>query len=360
MLGILLRDGNIEASIDPEGTIELSGRVVSGEGQLDLRGGGRLDGTLDVTVTGKDFVAANIPAAYVIVAPELAVSRVAERITITGGVRVPRASIDLTKLPQGSGGQAVSSDVVVIDDESPVVQSRKTPVFAEVTVQLGKDVKLTGFGLEATLGGQLLVTERPGSETVGAGEVLVEGTYKAWGQNLTIERGRLMYASSPLNNPQLDIVANRKADEVTARLNVTGTAQRPVLNVSADPAMAQTEALSYLLTGRPMTQLGQGEGDMMQSASQSLQGAAGNLLAKSIGKRLGIDEIGVEQSAEIGGSAFTIGEYLSPRLYLSYGVGLFEPGQVVTLRYELSSNISVEASQGPLNQRAGINYRIEK
>ena len=61
-----------------------------------------------------------------------------------------------------------------------------------------------------------------------------------------------------------------------------------------------------------------------------------------------------------GGSALTIGEYLSPRLYLSYGVGLFEPGQVVTLRYRVSSKVSLEASQGPLNQKAGINYRIEK
>ena len=35
-------------------------------------------------------------------------------------------------------------------------------------------------------------------------------------------------------------------------------------------------------------------------------------------------------------------------------------GQVVTLRYRINEKLSLEASQGPLNQKAGINYRIEK
>ena len=35
-------------------------------------------------------------------------------------------------------------------------------------------------------------------------------------------------------------------------------------------------------------------------------------------------------------SAFTVGKYLSPRLYFSYGVGLFDPGQVITLRLPAS------------------------
>jgi translocation and assembly module TamB len=114
------------------------------------------------------------------------------------------------------------------------------------------------------------------------------------------------------------------------------------------------------VTGKPLNEVGSGEGDVVQSAARSLGGAAGNLLAKNLGKRLGIDEVGVQESEEIGGSAFTVGEYLSPRLFLSYGVGLFEPGQVVTLRYRISDRLSLEASQGTLNQRAGINYRVEK
>ena len=69
-------------------------------------------------------------------------------------------------------------------------------------------------------------------------------------------------------------------------------------------------------------------------------------MAKRIGARLGLDEAGVEENEMIGGSALTIGEYLSPRLYLSYGVGLFEPGEVIALRYKLSNDVGVRVQRG--------------
>jgi translocation and assembly module TamB len=55
-----------------------------------------------------------------------------------------------------------------------------------------------------------------------------------------------------------------------------------------------------------------------------------------------------------------VGKYLSPRLYLSYGVGLFEPGTVITLRYRLSHRWSFEAQNATDFSRASFNYRIEK
>ena len=39
------------------------------------------------------------------------------------------------------------------------------------------------------------------------------GRYKAYGQDLTIEDGRLLFAGTPLDNPRLAIVAMRKIDD---------------------------------------------------------------------------------------------------------------------------------------------------
>ena len=63
---------------------------------------------------------------------------------------------------------------------------------------------------------------------------------------------------------------------------------------------------------------------------------------------------------EIGGAALTIGQYLSPRLYVGFGVGLFDPGQLVTLRYDVSDSISVEAVTSDETTRAGVDYRVER
>ncbi|MBS0432296.1 MAG: translocation/assembly module TamB domain-containing protein, partial [Proteobacteria bacterium] len=71
-------------------------------------------------------------------------------------------------------------------------------------------------------------------------------------------------------------------------------------------------------------------------------------------------EAGVSSSDALGGSAFTAGKYLSPRLFLSYGVGLFTPGQVITLRYTLNRFLQFEAENATTGNRASLNYRIEK
>jgi len=59
-------------------------------------------------------------------------------------------------------------------------------------------------------------------------------------------------------------------------------------------------------------------------------------------------------------SALTVGEYLSPRLYVGYGVGLFEPGDVITLRYRLSDDVALRAVRGREESRPGVEYRVER
>jgi translocation and assembly module TamB len=193
---------------------------------------------------------------------------------------------------------------------------------------------------------------------------MVAGTYKAYGQDLTIKEGRLLFAGTPLDNPRLAMVAMRDINEnLKTGLRIAGSAKRPIITVISDPNVGEADALSYLVTGRSLSDVGSASGssqDALASATQSLQGAGAGLVAKRIGARLGLDEASVEENDMIGGSALTVGEYLSPRLYLSYGVGLFEPGEVIALRYKLTDDVGVRVQRGSEETRAGVEYRIEK
>ena len=82
-------------------------------------------------------------------------------------------------------------------------------------------------------------------------------------------------------------------------------------------------------------------------------------MAKNIGSKLGVDDIGVGDNETLGGAAFTVGKYLSPKLYLSYGVGIFDPGEVVTLRYIFTPRWNFETENSTKGSRAGFNYRYE-
>ena len=69
-------------------------------------------------------------------------------------------------------------------------------------------------------------------------------------------------------------------------------------------------------------------------------------------RRIGLDDAGVIQSSTLGGSVFGIGKYLSPRLYVSYGVSLLGTGQVLTLKYLIRQGISVEIEQSNIETEA--------
>lgn len=367
-IGLRLRNGQLQARPATSGEIAIDGGIASGDGRLAFAGTADRSGRLEMHVGGERFLAADIPGARVIMTPDLNLLRTGERTTVSGQVTIPEATVNLQKLPRGGEhAQAASSDVIVVDATTRTEEVEKAPLFAEVTVNIGEQVELTGFGLQSTVQGRLDVRDSPGQPTLGSGEVRVAGKYKAYGQDLTIRRGQLLYAWTPIDDPRLNIEATRTiggdgTDDVTAGLRVRGSAKSPELTVFSDPPMSQTNALSYLVAGKPIDQVGAGDSDAdaMQTAARSLGAAGGGLLAKSLGKRLGVDELAVKDDEMIGGAALTVGQYLSPRLYLSYGVGLFEPGDVVTLRYQLSDELALQTQRGPEDTRAGIEYRIEK
>jgi translocation and assembly module TamB len=365
-LGIELREGEVRGEAARGGGFKLAGRVNSGKGHVAFDGEMSARGAVDLGIRGENFLAADIPAANVVITPDLALTGDPEAYLLKGTVTIPRADINLQKLPQDEP-PGVSPDVVVVRDGQVVQTAAKQgalPLTAQVLVKMGEHIAITGFGLDATVLGELTVREAPGEPTTGSGQLTVAGTYKAYGQDLTIEEGRLLFAGTPLDNPRLSIIAMREIDDdLSTGLRIAGSAKRPVITVVSDPNVGEADALSYLVTGRSLSEVGSASGssqDALASATRSLEGAAGGLVAKRIGQRLGLDEAGVEENEMIGGSALTIGEYLSPRLYLSYGVGLFEPGEVIALRYKLSDDIGVRVQRGSEETRAGVEYRIER
>jgi translocation and assembly module TamB len=368
-LGLKLADGTVVLRAPDAQHVELDGHVRSGKGTLVIGGSYGLAAQTPsaITLTGQNVTVADIPASQVVLTPDLRVQRDVQGVHVTGDVALDSADVNLDRLP-GGGATKASSDVVVVDEREQEAAAAQLPIYARVKVDLGRRAHLTGKGLDGKLAGTLTVIEEPGRATRGQGQIAVSGTYQAYGQDLHIEAGKLLFAGTPIDNPGLDLRAvrslnpNATIDEgQEVGLLITGTAQRPVLTVFSNPPMEQSDALSYLITGKPLSQVSGGEGDMVGAAAQALGSAAGDLLAKSIGSRLGIDEIGVSSNEALGGeSAFTVGKYLSPRLYLSYGVGLFEPGQVITLRYRLSQRWNLEVQNATEFSRASLNYRLER
>jgi translocation and assembly module TamB len=358
-LAIAPHDGDIRLDALPDGTARIAGTLVSGDGTLRVDGslgwqGG--DTPLILTVRGTNVLVADTRDLHAVADPDVVVRYAAKQpLQVTGTVGVPEARIDLERLDMGV---AVSDDVVVLDPEDPD-EGLATPLQLDLTLAMGDDVRLNGFGLDGTLGGQLRVRSAPGRDMTGNGALDVGGRYTAYGQKLDITRGRLLWQNGPIDDPVLDIRAERDVGDVTAGIAVTGRASRPQAAVWSDPAMDQSEALAYLALGRPLSTATGDESRQLDAASAALS-AGSSLLASQLGARIGLDDAGVTQSRALGGSVLGVGKYLSPKLYVGYGVSLLGTGQVLTLKYLLRKGFDIEVESSTVENRASVNWRLER
>ena len=360
-LAIHPTNGNVRLDARPDGTARITGKIQSGDGTLNIDGslGWRGNDTpLVLNVQGVDVLAADTRELRAVVNPDVTVRYAAgEPLDISGTVVVPSAIIDLERLDRGA---KVSKDVVILDPVNPEEeQGLATPLALDLTLELGDDVVLNGFGLEGTLDGSLNVTQQPGRAIAASGELQVGGRYSAYGAELEITRGRLVWQGSAIADPLLDISAQREIGDVVAGITVTGRASRPQADVWTDPATDQSQALSYLALGRPLSSANGDESRQLDAASAALS-AGGSLLASQIGTRLGLDDAGVIDSRTLGGGVLGIGKYLSPRLYVSYGVSLLGTGQVLTLKYLLRAGFDIEIESSSVESRASVNWRLER
>jgi translocation and assembly module TamB len=335
--------------------IELEGSGRCGEGTANVVGEARLaesgEPELSLEIRGERVTLLDRPEAWLLADPELTVALRPDRIAVNGSVTVPEGKLDIE---EGQGAPVESSpDVVVVRGERPVEpESSALPQMLEVhvRVELGDSVAVTGQGLDARLAGALEIDQEPGQPLpTGDGVIRIEdGEYKAYGRKLELRRGRLMFQGGPVDDPALDVVAAREAEDGTlAGVRISGRASAPEIALWSRPELADEEALSYLLFGRPQdATASKSEQGVFQRAAASLGLGGGSMLVKQLGKPLGLDKAKIEPGGTLQDAALVLGKYLSPRLYVAYGVGLFEPVNSFRLRYMLTPHWTLEAQSG--------------
>jgi len=331
----------------------------SGDGRLAIEGQTLLDRSAgwptEISVKGEKFEVSRIPEAQVLVSPDLQIRLQKRTIDIKGDVHIPYARLQPKDITTAA---RVSEDAVIVGEAQPVAE--KWSITTRIRLTLGEQVNFNGFGFEGRFGGSLLLEDEPGQLTRANGEISIpEGYYRAYGQRLDVEHGRLLYAGGPLTNPGIDLRAVRHVSNVTAGIKIRGELNKPRMELFSIPAMGETDALAYLLLGHPIENASGEEGAMMAKAALALGLSGGDRLARTLGSRFGLDEMRVESANGGSQASLVIGRYLSPRLYVSYGVGLVEAVNTLNVRYQISDRWQLKAESGEY-QGTDILYTIER
>lgn len=345
-----IRMQDVQASLQGSGqTLDIALQARSGPGRIDAKG--RVNGlftpqpVLQLDVKGERFEAVHLPQVSALISPALTVTADPRKIRIRGRVEVPQATIKVKRVPPGAVDVSADTRIVGAAAPSPM---HGPQLDAAIELSLGQAVKLDAFGLAGQLTGDMLISQRADAPTVADGSLrIVDGTYSAYGLNLALSRGVLNFAG-PVDNPGLDVVAQRQTGDVTAQLTVTGTLKSPRSQVSATPPMSESEALSWLITGHGLAGSSKSDAALLLKALASMHagdGGNGGLLS-SLKARTGLSDIGVQGGSSLQQSSLLLGKYLTPDLYVRYAAGLFDHSNTVSLNYRLSQHFSVEAKSG--------------
>ncbi len=320
-------------------TMKLSGTLQSETGPIFVKGHGSLDKrnfAIFLSVTGKNYRAVTMPHMRINISPDLAISLDRRLLRLGGKLLIPYARIK--RIEVSKGAILPSPDIKLIGKKVTAKRSQPVPLELGLRVEIGKDVIIDAYGLKGKVQGRLDLTRGNGGRLYGTGVLKIkDGVYSALGTTVSIKKGRLSYFSSPIDDPVVDIEAVRKVSDVTVGFRVSGTLNKPIVELFSDPAMPESEIARYLLGGR------KGRG---VSTSDIVAGGA-NLLLSKLRERLGlVDQIKVETGQASDDVSLVVGTYLRPDVYLKFINDFNDKVTRVMLRYDYSRHIEIETETG--------------
>jgi translocation and assembly module TamB len=358
-LGLQLEGLELNVTSDGTSKIDVRGQLRSGSGELLLSGNvdfvNLQSPKLTLVLDGKDLQLADTPELNVVGDIELTAKLEDELLDLRGAVVIDRADLDF-KLPETA--VLVSNDVVLEGAEAQVSSLKQR---LKVTVDLGEKTNIRAQGLDANLLGKLLVFQEPGGILRGEGQITVNnGRYQAYGQDLKIDKGRLVFDGGSIDDPSLDLKAEKTADSITAGVSVAGRASAPRLNLYSTPSMQDEDILSVLIFNKPLGNLGSQDGFTLLRIANSLRGDGTSEVTKMTEKlqqSLGLTSL--EFQVTNNAPSVVAGKQLSSKFYVGYGYGLLDAAQSLILRYNLNEAWSVKADLG-VNSGADLRYQIER
>jgi len=362
--GINLTDGQLDMTLEGDHLHLTTLTAKSGTGGGTIRAQGQAaigaQPSAELTLNADHFALLQRVDRRVVISGDVAAALGEQDVKVDGRIKVDEGLIDITR----SDAPTIGDDVNVLnrpgqDPAEPVDASAQSGPKRKVTmaldVDLGRQLRLKGRGLDALLTGALRVSTRANKLAVQGTVRADSGTYAAYGQKLVIERGAIAF-TGPIENPRLDILAMRKqsatatASDVKVGVSITGTAQDPRVSLYSDPSMSETEKLSWLVLGRAPTGLGGADIGLLQSAAVALLSGEGTTPTDNLVAMLGLDELSVHQAdTTVRETVVNVGKQVSRLWYVGYERNLAATSGNWQLIYRLGQRFTVRMQAGDDN-----------
>lgn len=292
----------------------------------------------------------------------IALKKTDEKLSLNGILIIPELEIEIDQIDKNA--QTLHNDIVIT---LPVEQgfNQSTDVFAEAPLALDANIRvlvdplekdavsIAGFDFSTHLQGSVEFSLNQQQPSVIGSIALNNGQYQAYGQDLLIRNGQLIF-NGPVSLPyiQLEAIRNPKNmnDDVIAGLQVSGLANQLNARLFSEPMLENPNILSYIIRGKDLNE------DTQEDNSVVLTNALlGFGLGKtqdgirSFGDTIGVDNLQLSTQGQGTNTQLGITGQLNDRLSVEYRVGVFNAIAEFGLRYQWMPDLYVEATSGAEN-----------
>ena len=330
-IGLSLEEIEFEGRVTQRDRGTFKGQFRAGEGVASLEGDFLFENmesvNLEFELAGEQLMLVNTDTLKVLTDTKLKIGLSPQRMDINGQIAVPSARLTPSNLLLG---EVRDSEDLVIETPGGAAEPEATEateatagsqVYGQLEVALGDDILIEVPGIEVGISGSTMFKWSGEPIPMADGVYTLQGVVDVYGPKLNISNGSISFPGVPANNPLLNIRAGRDVFGNTqirrAGVRVIGSLQRPVVEAYTVPVTNEDRAWALLITGSDFDQ-GQGV------------------------------------------SGFDVGTYIAPKLYVSYGISLFEDENVISLRYDLRRGLGVKVTSGQRETGLDVSYTIDK
>jgi translocation and assembly module TamB len=295
-----------------------NGGTVSGSGSIGLANLAERGPSIDLRLSAKNAALVNRDDMAAAVTGPLRIVSDGVGGTIAGRVRIETARWMLGNASVVAELPNIATREVNAPADAAPARVAATPWRFLIDAAGANRIAVRGLGLDSEWGADIRLRGSTAAPQIFGTADLVRGGYEFAGKRFELTRGRIRFTGQVPVDPLLDIVAEGDANNVSAKITITGSGFKPIITFSSTPALPEEELLSRLLFSSSITQISAPEAVQLASALASLRGGGGLDPINKLRAAIGLDRLRiVGADPSIGSStSIAVGKYLGRRVFV--------------------------------------------
>ncbi|MEP1929706.1 MAG: translocation/assembly module TamB domain-containing protein, partial [Roseibium sp.] len=215
------------------------------------------------------------------------------------------------------------------------------PIYSlDVLVRAPSKIFVRGRGLNAELGGELLLTGTTAS-IISAGRFdLIRGRLDLLARRFELDEGTIQMQGSLI--PFIRFVSSTTESDFTATVIMEGPADEPKLSFESVPDAPDDEILAHLLFGKSVSDISALQAIQLANAVASLSGRGGIGIVENLRTGIGVDDLNVTTN-DRGVTEVQVGKYLTDDIYTDVTAGSDGENEL-SINVDLSTSLRARGS----------------